>query len=246
VEARYDPAAKTVRCLVCPVQDVDLSEQPVDFGVAGGSARREFERRAAKRKARVTGRFGNRLGSVIVALTTEPQTTSAWASGARGEERLAETLARIPGLSVLNDRCMPGTRANIDHIVVGPGGVFVIDAKHHRGRISIHNKGGLFRTDLRLYVGRRDCSALADKVDWQAKTVERALRSAGLEAVPPIVSVLCFIDGDWPLISPPRSYRGVRLEGTHSIQKLVTGASLLDEPAIERLTRILATALPAK
>ena len=244
--ARYDPATKTIRCLVCPGQDVGLSEPAIDYGIAGGSARREFERRAANRKARVTGRFGGRLGSLIVALTAEPQTTSAWASGAQGELKLAEALARVSGVSVLHDRCMPGSRGNIDHIVIGPSGVFVVDAKHYQGRIAIHNKGGLFRTDLRLYVGRRDCSALVGNVEWQAKSVERALQSAGPDALPPIVCVLCFIDGDWPLISPPSSYRGVRLEGTHSIRKLVTQAPVLDEPAIERLTRILATAFPPR
>jgi hypothetical protein len=52
-DARYDPSRRTVRCLTCPSSVEALPEPTVDLGVAGGSARREFERRAAKREARV-------------------------------------------------------------------------------------------------------------------------------------------------------------------------------------------------
>src|SRR5450756_503641 len=49
----------------------------------------------------------------------------------------------------------------------------------------------------------------------------------------------------WPLLRRPDSPRGVR-EGTRSIRKLITGTPLLDEGAIERLTRTLAIAFPPK
>ena len=48
------------------------------------------------------------------------------------------------------------------------------------------------------------------------------------------------------MLRRPDSYRGVRVEGTHSIRKLITGTPLLDEGAIERLTRTLAIAFPPK
>lgn len=122
--------------------------------------------------------------------------------------------------------------------------MFVIDAKHYEGRIEIRNVGGFFRTDLRLYVGHRDCSQLAETMGWQVAAVERALGSAALEVVPPIVPVLCFVDGEWPLFRPPDAYRGVRLESERSIRRLITKSQARDDAAIERLTRILATALP--
>ena len=62
--------------------------------------------------------------------------------------------------------------------------------------------------DDRLHVGRRDCSALADKMGWQVTAVEKALVEAGLDPLPPITPVLCFVDGDWPLIAPPDVFRG--------------------------------------
>jgi hypothetical protein len=245
-DALYDPTRKTIRCLSCPAPTEAPVDPPVDLGIAGGSARREFERRAAKREAETKARYGVRLGGVIVALTNEPQSTRAWATGAHGEELLGATLAGVPGIVVLNDRRVPGTKTNIDHVVIGPAGVFVIDAKRYAGRIGIHNKGGLFRSDYRLYVGRRDCSALADGVAWQADAVVEALRATGVDALPPATPVLCFVEGDWPLINPPSSFQGVRLESERSLKRLVTQGLTIDPRAIEWATRVLATALPAK
>ena len=126
-EAIYEPRTKEVRCLTC---DADPS---LDRGIPGGSARREFERRVEKRETRIKARLGRRIGGLFVALTDEPQTTKAWQVGAAGEEKLAQELAGVSRIKALHDRRVPGSKANIDHIVVGPSGVFVIDAKHLTG-----------------------------------------------------------------------------------------------------------------
>lgn len=81
---------------------------------------------------------------------------------------------------------------------------------------------------------------------WQVEAVERSLRSVNADAIPPITPVLCFVRGDWPLLSPPNSYRGVRLEGTRSIKKAVANGQVLDTAEIDRLTRVLAATFPAK
>jgi hypothetical protein len=239
-EAIYDPRTKEVRCLTC---DADPS---IDGGTPGGSARREFERRVEKRETRIKARLGQRVGGLFVRLTDEPQTTMAWQVGAAGEEKLGRALAGVPSITALHDRRVPGSKANIDHIVVGPAGVFVIDAKHLQGRIGIHNKGGLFMTDLRLIVGRRDCSALADAVLWQAGIVATALSVPAVNPRPPIVPVLVFVDGDWPLLRRPTSFRGVLLESERSIAETLLRRPSLDEQEVEHLSRVLARALPGK
>lgn len=121
--------------------------------------------------------MGDRIGGFVLAVTDEPRSTRAWAIGARGEEKLAEALE---GFSSLHDRRVPGTKGNLDHIVIAPAGVFVVDAKHYQGRIEIRNRGWFLRPYERLYVGRRDCSDLADKMGWQVAAVKTALRGAGL------------------------------------------------------------------
>jgi hypothetical protein len=61
--------------------------------------------------------------------------TRAWRRGAAGERRTARLLAPLEryGWAVLHDLAIPGTQANIDHLVIGPGGVLVVDSKRYRG-----------------------------------------------------------------------------------------------------------------
>jgi hypothetical protein len=249
-EAFYDRQALTVRCVECPTGEdggeADIEEPQIEAGTAGASTLREYEHLRDRRKGRIKDRFGTRVGGLILAVTDEPQSTRAWAQGAAGEQELAEALATVEGVRVLHDRRVPATRGNIDHIVVAPAGLFVVDAKRYKGLIRIRDVGGLFKRDDRLYVGSRDCSKLAANMGWQVEAVERALRTVPVDPMPPIIPVLCFVDGEWPWFRPPDTYAGVRLEGARSIQKLVTASQVLDSAGIDRLARVLAGAFPPR
>ena len=90
VEALYDASTRKVRCIECEApSDATTAEMPPDPGVAGSSARREYEARQSGREKRVKRRLGNLLGNVALAITDEPQSTRAWDQAARGEESLA-------------------------------------------------------------------------------------------------------------------------------------------------------------
>lgn len=245
--AVWDRASRTIHCIECPTTTQGGVEPVAEAGVAGRSARAEYERRAAKRDAAITERWGMGFKAKVVrALTEEPQSTRAWAIGAAGEEKLAAALATVSGLRMLHDRQVPSTRANIDHIVIAPAGVFVVDAKNHRGMVEIRNRGGLLRPDYRLTVGRRDCSAMADKMGWQVEAVLAALRSASIDPLPQVTPVLCFLEAEWPLFGAPDEFHGVRLEGPRSIKRLLTSSTILDDEAAERTTSVLSSALPPK
>jgi hypothetical protein len=59
-----------------------------------------------------------------------------WARGAAGEEATAALLAGLPrGWAVLHDRRLPGSRANVDHLVIGRRRAWVVDSKAYRGRL---------------------------------------------------------------------------------------------------------------
>jgi hypothetical protein len=67
--------------------------------------------------------------------------TAAWCRGARGERRTARHLRKLvrSGWTVLHDLAIPHSRANGDHLLIGPPGVFLVDSKawrhhHPRGR----------------------------------------------------------------------------------------------------------------
>jgi Nuclease-related domain len=70
----------------------------------------------------------------------------AWRRGAAGERRTAALLKPLErhGWAVLHDLAVPGSQANIDHLVIGPGGVFAIDSKQYRGRLRLDPSGRLW------------------------------------------------------------------------------------------------------
>lgn len=248
--AVWDGTSRTMRCIECPglpPTPQQLEPQTVDGGVAGRSARAEHDRREAKRDAAITEAWGTGLiAKVVRAISVEPQSTRAWAIGAAGEEKLAIELDKVPGLRMLHDRRVPGTRGNIDHIVIAPAGVFIVDAKNHKGRLEVRNRGSFIRTDHRLMVNGRDCSSLADGMAWQVEAVMSVLEERGIEPRPPVTPVLCFLRVEWPLIGRPDTFRGVRLEGVRTIKRLLTKVSVVSDPQAEHLTTILTEALPPK
>ncbi|MCL6577064.1 nuclease-related domain-containing protein [Kyrpidia sp.] len=64
--------------------------------------------------------------------------------GAKGEERVEEILSSLPDTyRVFHD--LPCPMGNIDHIAVGPAGIFVIESKSHRGKITVTPDGNLLR-----------------------------------------------------------------------------------------------------
>ncbi|MDQ0675336.1 hypothetical protein QFZ36_002897 [Pseudarthrobacter siccitolerans] len=67
-------------------------------------------------------------------------TTKAWDAGAVGERVVAEKLSELVprGWYVLHDVHWPGRpKANLDHVLVGPGGVVVVDAKNWTGEVKV-------------------------------------------------------------------------------------------------------------
>ena len=107
----------------------------------------------------------------------------AWRRGAAGERHTARLLAGLErhGWTVLHDLAVPGSRANIDHLVVGPGGMFVIDSKHYRGRLQLDGCG-------RLWHGCYPLAATLRAVDYEADQAARVLVDPDVVVVP-IVAV---------------------------------------------------------
>ena len=129
--AWWDAGADTTTCLECERAGGGAADQPeagssspargsepAQFrsttGEAGGSARREYEKRHARRAERLDQRWGP-LASVVKLLSDDPQSTRAWAKGAQGERRLAARLSQLLGdrAVLLHDRKVPRTRGNL-------------------------------------------------------------------------------------------------------------------------------------
>jgi hypothetical protein len=105
--------------------------------------------------------------------------TGAWRRGSAGERRTARLLSRLErhGWAVLHDLAVPGSRANIDHLAIGPGGVFVIDSKLYSGKLHLATGGSLWH-------GRHPMAPVLRAVQFEADQAAQVLATPGLEVVP--------------------------------------------------------------
>ena len=122
-----------------------------------------------------------------------------------------------PTLFVLHDRRIPRSRANIDHLVVTRGGVWVLDTKRYKGRPELKVEGGLLRPRVeKLLVARRDKTGLVDGVLRQMDAVSAVLGDV------PLRGALCFVDADFPALGGAFVTRGVHVVWPRRLAKLVT------------------------
>jgi Nuclease-related domain len=130
-----------------------------------------------------------RLGLIVAALVAmaagwglrfKPSPDAvAWRRGAAGERRTARQLRQLErrGWAVLHDLAVPGSRANLDHLVIGPGGVFVIDSKQYRGRLQLDPSG-------RLWHGRFPLAPALRAVSFEADQAAQILTDPDVVVVP--------------------------------------------------------------
>lgn len=158
----------------------------------------------------------------------------SWAKGAAGERAVGALLDRLVprGVVVLHDRAIPGSRANIDHIVVGPRGVHVIDPKHYAGKVEARG--------AELFVKGRSRHKLVESMQRQVWEVEAAL---ALVAVP-VHPVLCFVGAEWPFLRQRLQFGSVAVVRPERLETLIWGSGPLGSGDVQRLGAVLRDALP--
>ncbi|MGH8164985.1 MAG: nuclease-related domain-containing protein, partial [Rhodanobacteraceae bacterium] len=177
---------------------------------------------------------------LILALQNEPGHEQRWAKGAKGEERVASSLAKYlaAGVWVLHDRGIPRSSANIDHIAVGPPGVWVIDAKRYDGKAEI--KRPLFGAPKLLIKGR-DQTKLVDGLARQVELVRAKLVEVSPEI--PIHGALCFIDTELPMVGT-LTIRGFSLLRPRRLAKRINAPGPLTAETVEAVLGTLEAAFP--
>jgi hypothetical protein len=95
---------------------------------------------------------------------------TAWRRGADGERHTARLLDRLTrdGFVVFHDLAIPGSPANVDHLVIGPTGVFVIDSKQWTG--SVHQGA-----DGLVWHNHYPLDRTLETVRWEAEVIGRLL-----------------------------------------------------------------------
>jgi nuclease-like protein len=226
-----------------------MDHTDVEEGVAGRSARRHYE--LSRERRALEARDRPLLVRLLRGLSAGEQRRVArerqWAVGARGEELVAESLARrCPALLLLHDRRMPHSRANIDHIAVGATGVYVIDTKRYSGRIEVRRP--LFGTPS-LRINGRDRCKLIEGLAKQVGVVKAALMDFAPDV--PVRGCLCFVaapglrsDAGLPLLRTLR-IEGYPLYHPRRLARRLNSAGPLSATRAREIHAQLAERLPA-
>ncbi len=234
---------------------------------AGGSARAEYDRRAARHAEELRQRRPRVLafaavvavvalvvavatqplyGAVVLlldlvllmsALFTTPNSITAWQIGADGEAhtgRLLETL-EADGFRVLHDRRIPGARsANIDHIVIGPPGIYVVETKSYTGSLQIRGN--------EIFVAGRRKNGWIDEVNREAAAVRTALADEVAAHGWAVTPIICVHRADLPWFRS--EVQGVRIvSGKDLVKRLRRADPVLSPADVERLATVAAARL---
>jgi len=81
----------------------------------------------------------------VIARMSPPHWIEKWQDGAVGEQRTGRSLRELEsqGWRIFHD--LAASHGNIDHVAVGPGGVFLLDSKRWRGSVTVEGDSAVVR-----------------------------------------------------------------------------------------------------
>jgi len=175
---------------------------------------------AGERAAEQSRLAGERAARLRRQAEQAERSARSWAAGAAGEVRVAAELRELEarGWRLLNDAHWPGRpKANLDHVLVGPGGILVVDAKNWTGRVELRNG----RLTQNGYSRVRETTGVLEQGAAVAAVLEPRHRR--------------LVQGWICLVNHPElrteSADGVRIVGLESLQVAVSNLPPILEPA---------------
>lgn len=148
--------------------------------------------------------------------------------GARGEERVAGILRCLPqGYHVFND--FVAGRSHVDHVVVGPAGVFAVETKCWAGKVTVE-EGHI------LLNGRLPDRPPLSQVLKEAAQVKAALAAIGWEGY--VTPVLTFASDTF--VSHRAELQGaVVLNSSELLASFATSRVVIPQIELDRLVRLI-------
>ncbi|WP_295696048.1 nuclease-related domain-containing protein [Lapillicoccus sp.] len=161
------------------------------------------------------------------------QRAENFGKGAEGERLVAQALAPLTtcGGFVLHDRAV-AHGSNIDHLVIGPGGVTVLDAKHWVSPVSVRDE---------LRVGGRPAIRTVEHLADLTAQVRASMVEARIEL--PVMGMLVFTH-DSNAFMPRQRLRDVDLVGLHHLLPTLARTGSATRVHVEAAVRHLSGAFP--
>lgn len=150
------------------------------------------------------------LGLVIIiyALSSISQNElkgKGWAKGLVGENIVSDHLKELPeNYFIYNDVNLPGKRGNIDHVVIGPNGIFVIETKHYSGKYLIKDKDWFVYTRDGY---RKVKTNPAHQVIRNTMELKSFLETRGVDSSIWFQAIVAFKNSNFKVKEKPKAYR---------------------------------------
>jgi hypothetical protein len=116
---------------------------------------------------------------------------SNWSAGKRGEMAISQALKDLPdGYVLLNDLMLPDGKGNVDHLVMGPNGLFVIETKNYSTSVKC--------VDDEWFVNGEQIRSLSKQAKRNAVAVRENLAAVFADQgsrLPFVIPLLVFVNG---------------------------------------------------
>lgn len=187
------------------------------------------------------------VGGSAALREAQNQRDQNWLRGATGEYRMDRLLHELlnDSVVVLTDRRVPGTQANIDHIVIAPSGVWIIDSKNWSGTIRYKSASSM-SANMRLFVDGEDRTSKVEAIYGLVIPIAQVIADKSVTIHPAVA----FIDGEWSLAAIPRLLRnrpyqhgGVWITPPRMLIKKINQPGPLDAQTVIRISKMLDEAL---
>lgn len=143
---------------------------------------------------------------------------------------------------VLHDVAFPPRDARVDHVVVAPSGIWLVDSIHLTGRVERRAHGQRNSAEQRLYLDGVERMDLVDQLGILRHAHGR-LRALDVGDVP-IHRVVCVIDAVWPLMGRPFQTRDVWITWPRALSEKVRSSGLLPIARAREIGQLIRERVP--
>jgi len=129
----------------------------------------------------------------------------SWNKGIKGEYIVAEYLNQLPeDYFVFNDVKFPGSYGNLDHIVVGPTGIYVIETKNYKGFFLVKGNEFFYKNGSRVKKakGQPGKQVMANSMSLKKFLEDNGVNMDGVW----ISSIVTLIDNNFKIEQKPKYY----------------------------------------
>jgi hypothetical protein len=247
--AWWNDQRRFVTCVDCSGIADDPNVTPPDLLVRTGFADEQHKRDAMHRlrdaDTAIRSAYAG-LGRLIWDVSSARASTKVWGPGSHGKRVTGVALDRLVdhGMIVLHDVRMPSERKKVDHVVVAPSGIHVIESVHYPDeRIEMRKDRRFIGRSSALVVGGRDFTDVVDDLEHQVRRIAAFTDDLADVRDTPVTPVLCFVDASWKRPRRRLALGSVEILWPKAMMRLISRPGPLRRERIEELGCRLASRL---